>query len=136
MNPVDLLIKEHEDIERELLELETIMSEEIINYPNLIHTCKKLHTAWDVHERKEEDIFPILSKKGFSVPIAILHFDHKSLRNHTKKLNDAIKSGNDFEIHKALDEDLKDIISRLREHIKKEEDILYSVLPIDIELKI
>ena len=60
MNPLEQLKKEHEDIERELIELETIIEEEIINYPNLLHVFKNLCEIWDIHEEKEEKIFPVL----------------------------------------------------------------------------
>ncbi len=121
------LLEEHDLIERELLELETIINEEEINYSNLIHTCKKLHQLWEEHEIKEEKFFPELSNKGFRIPVTILHFDHVALKSHKQKLYLAIKSGNNFAVQKALHIDLEIIIAKLRAHIKKEETILYTI---------
>ncbi len=53
MNPIELLKQEHEQIERELIELETI--EEEPNIPNLTHTFKKLHKLWDEHGKKKKN---------------------------------------------------------------------------------
>ncbi len=58
-NPIEMLKQEHEDIERELLEIEAIAEDENINYPNLVHVTGKLCKIWDEHEEKEEKIFPI-----------------------------------------------------------------------------
>jgi|SRR3989344_5387889 len=63
MNPIEKIKQEHEDIERELLELETISQEAIINYPNLLHVFNKLHDAWNQHENQKNNGPP--HPKGF-----------------------------------------------------------------------
>ena len=68
MNSIEKLKQEHEDIERELFELEQIMGDETINYSNLIHVIKKLCEIWDEHEQKEERIFPILEHEKIKIP--------------------------------------------------------------------
>ena len=62
MDPIERLKKEHEEIERELLELETITEASPINYPNLIHVIKKLCNIWEMHEEVEQKIFNILNE--------------------------------------------------------------------------
>ena len=52
MNPIEKLELEHEQIEREILELETIIQEQEINYPNLVHVLKNLFKVWKEHEEK------------------------------------------------------------------------------------
>lgn len=127
MNCVEILKKEHVDIERELLEFETIMNSEEINYSNLIHTFKKLHDIWNEHENKEEKVFPILEKERIKIPVHRMLFEHKDLKTHKKAIIDAISSGNEGKIREMLGIHGKKIIDKLREHIKFEDEILYTI---------
>ena len=127
MNPIKILKKEHEDIERELLELEEITQSETINYPNLIHVFRKLHEIWNLHEQKEEKIFNALEKEKIKIPVEKMLFEHKELSKHKKEMLNAINSGSEFKIKQALYSNGKFIIKKLREHIKDEEDILFSL---------
>ncbi len=127
MNPIDELKKEHEDIERELLELETIMQEKEVNYSNLVHTFRKLHNLWNHHEEKEEKIFPILEKEKIKVPVAKMQFEHKLLRPHKEKIWKAINSGKENEMKNCLNENAVIIIDLLRKHIKDEDEVLYTI---------
>ena len=93
MNPIKLIKNEHEQIERELKELETIMSTEEINYPNLVHVLKKIYRLWDLHEKKEESIFPLVEvKKGLAIPVKKMSFAHKELREHKELINNYIEN--------------------------------------------
>ncbi len=121
------IVEEHEDIERELKELETIMYNKKINYPNLLHVLKKLYPLWDKHEEKEEVIFSILKNKGLEVQTKKMLFEHKQLKGHKRKIEKAINSGSDKETKDILKRDGKDIIKKLREHIDNEENELYSL---------
>jgi len=127
MNPIDYLKQEHEDIERELIELETIINDmdNEINYPNLVHVFRKLHKIWNEHEKKEDEFFPILERKRINIPVEKMLFEHKLLRKHKTAVYKAFISGSEFEIKKALNNDLKIIIEKLREHINDEDDVLY-----------
>lgn len=119
--------QEHEQIERELLELEEIINQDEINFSNLSHVWVKLLKIWEEHEEKEETIFPELTKHGFRIQITTLHFEHVALRSHKNNIIKAFKSGNNEEIKKVLHTDMNIIIAQLRNHIEKEEMILYSV---------
>jgi len=127
MNCIDLLKKEHEDIERELLEFEDIINFEEINYPNLIHTFNKLSYIWNEHENKEEKVFPILEKERIKMPVYRMLFEHRDLRSHKQEIINAINSGNEGKIKQALELHGKKIIAKLREHIKFEDEILYTL---------
>ena len=55
MNSIEKLKQEHEEIERELAELELIMQEDIINYPNLLHVLKLfLNVGISMNKKKKE----------------------------------------------------------------------------------
>jgi DUF438 domain-containing protein len=121
------LQKEHEQIERELLELEGIMEAGVINYPNLIHVCKKLHALWDEHERKEEIIFPILKHEQIVIPVKTMFFEHSQLALHKNALAKAIYSGSEIRVREALKKHGSFIILKLREHINLEDEVLYRI---------
>ena len=127
MNALELLEKEHEDIDRELIELETISNSEIINYPNLIHVFGNLVSLWNEHEKKEEKIFPIMKKEKIIVPVQKMLFDHKDLRVHKYSMLKAIDSASEIEMKKALEEHGKMIIEKLRKHIDDEDQVLYTI---------
>ena len=127
MNFIEKLKEEHEQIERELLELETIMEAEKLNHPNLIHTYKKLHDFWNEHELKEEKIFQILKHESIVVPVKMMLFEHEELRSHKKTLLEAINSGDEEKIKKVLEKQGSLIIRKIREHMNKEDEILYRI---------
>jgi len=128
-----ILKSEHKRIERELIELETIMSASIINYPNLIHTLKKLNEFWDKHEENEDVYFSELHNKGFTIPIKKIMFEHGKLKKDRDALLKAISSGSEFKTKEALKKEGLDLINRIRQHMADEDWILYA-LPEDKQL--
>ena len=127
MDFITELKQEHAQIERELLELETIAESPEINYPNLVHTYKKLHDLWNKHETKEERIFPILKHEKIVMPVKKMLFEHRELAPHKKALIDAVNSGNNARIKETLDKSLKIIIEKLKKHINLEDEILFRI---------
>jgi DUF438 domain-containing protein len=121
------LIDEHELIERDLIELETIMNTSIINFPNLIHVLKKLKDFFNRHEQKEEKFFGELSKKGFTIPVKKIDFEHGRLKKDMDMLINVINSGSENETHTVLYRNGKDLINNLRKHMNDEDWILYAL---------
>ncbi len=118
--------KEHEAINRELIELETIIDTEEnneVNHANLSHVFKKLHDMWNTHEDKEEKFFEEnFSEEDF--PIEKMKTSHRLLKGHLKVIHDAIKSGDESEIIASLDTDGRMLVDKLRAHMKEEEELL------------
>jgi len=127
MNSIEKLKQEHEEIERELTELELIMQDETINYSNLIHVLKTLCDRWDKHEQEEERIFPILKHEKIVIPVKSMLFDHKNLKPHRQAIQKSLLSGSEFEIKNALNNHGKIIIEKLRKHINDEDEVLYRI---------
>ncbi len=127
MDLIEALKQEHRNIERELIELESIIEDEIINYPNLIHVFKNLCLVWDEHEQKEEKIFLIMEKEKIKIPVYTMLCEHRDLRGHKNAIKDAIESRNEFKLKKALNEHGKIIIIKLRKHINDEDEVLYTI---------
>jgi len=75
---------------------------------------------WDKHEEAEEKIFPILENQQ----IKIMLFEHCDFRKHKNALISALKSGDNSEIKKALDNNVKIIIMKPRQHINDEDEVL------------
>lgn len=121
------LKKEHELIERELIELEMIMHTFPVNYSNLLHVLKRLCQFWENHEKKESIFFQALAKKGFTIPLRKIFFEHGQLKKHRDKLLAAVHSGSEDRTHEALTHDGKAMISKLRQHMADEDWILYAL---------
>lgn len=127
MNIFEELKKEHEKIERELLEIETMIEEEEINYPNLVHVLKNFNDLWANHEHKEERLFEVLRNLGIDSEIDKLLFDHREIKGHKKVIADSIKSGNEMEIKASLDTDARMMIDKIKKHFNTEVPILKEV---------
>jgi hypothetical protein len=123
---------EHEQIERELIELETIVHSSFINYPNLHHVLKKIKEIWDKHEEKEDIFFSGLFKKGFTIPVKKVTFEHGHLKKTMDSLLKGFQSGNEDDIHNVLVNQGKDLIDKMRKHMSDEDWIFYA-LPKTIE---
>jgi hypothetical protein len=126
-NPIEALKEEHEKIERELLELETIMQETDINYSNFVHVWKRLLDLWENHEMKEEKMFPIMEKERIKMPVKKMLFEHRELKPHKATINKALMSGSNKKMKIALEKSGKIIIKKLRNHINSEDEILYTL---------
>ncbi len=127
MENVEILKKEHQLIERELIELETIIDTPLVNYPNLVHVLHKLNDFWDKHEEKEDILFNKLQKKGYPIPVKKILFDHRQLKKHRESLLIALKSGSERKTKEALRSDGKELINKIRKHMNKEDWILYAL---------
>ncbi len=120
--------KEHEIIERELIELETVMDEEEFNYTNMQHVFKRLNIIWNSHEEREEIFFNGLLSENTSFPFEKMKIEHRELKGHCKVINDAINSGDVGEMKVSLETDGKMVIGKFRKHMKDEEDLLSGVV--------
>jgi len=129
MEIIKLLIKEHEQIEQELDELEEVIDEMIkegvINFPNLIHSLKRIKELWDKHEAKEEQVFPIFRKERIVISVRTILFEHGELRKLFDKIMKAITLSDHLKI--TLKKEGKAIINKLREHKRKEEEMLLTI---------
>ena len=127
MNAIDVLKLEHQEIERELFELDAIMESEVINYPNLLHVFRRVCELWDPHEEREARVFGVMKKEHIRVPVYKMTCEHRDLRGHIKKMREAINSGSDYRIRKAFRDDLRVIVGKIRRHILMEDEVLYTI---------
>ena len=127
MNAIDVLKLEHLEIERELFEFDSIMTDDVINYPNLLHVFLRFCEIWDPHELKEEKIFGVMKRERIRVPVYTMTCEHRDLRGHMKRIREAIGSGSDYKIKKSFKDDLSVVLDKVRKHMTKEDQILYTI---------
>jgi DUF438 domain-containing protein len=144
---VHTLVSEHERILEFLDELEQLnkdiqdmdcCSAEDEKIARLLHIAEHLVETEPHHEREEQILFPELEKRGVTGPPNIMRMEHDQLRPEKRRLRDLAECmGNmDFdEFKRQVDIAVKFIVPTLRDHIYKENNILYptSVKMIDDE---
>jgi hypothetical protein len=124
---IEIVKKEHEQMERELLELNFIIEGETINYSNMVHTFVKIKEMWDIHEKRVEKVFNELVKKEIKIPIKQILFEHGKLNQYYTKIKNAINSGSEPKIKKTLNTTGKELIKTLKDHITFEDEIIYTL---------
>lgn len=134
---IDTLLKEHEKIKEFLTVLEDINNElqlmsskeenpKLID--RLLQTATLILDAENHHLREENVLFPELEKRGITGPTRIMRMEHDELRQRKRTLKDAALNVDamDFDAFKTIvDQAAKYIIFNLRDHIYKENHILY-----------
>ncbi|MDF2674397.1 MAG: histidine kinase [Clostridiales bacterium] len=134
---LDTLILEHEKIKGFLTELEEInFNIQKLKSPDenreltskLVVVADNLLDAEKHHKREEDVLFPELEKRNITGPTRIMRMEHDELRARKRLLKEtsgALESM-DFGTYKAkIDEAAKYIVFNLRDHIYKENYILY-----------
>jgi DUF438 domain-containing protein len=94
----------------------------------LKHIAEHLVGAEPHHAREEEVLFPELESRGVSGPPQVMRLEHKDLRRYKHDLEELAESAGeaDFtQFKKKLDATAKFIVLTLRDHIFKENNILY-----------
>jgi len=151
-HPIQTLVLEHEEILKFLDELESLnkkMQEakkftdlSIADYEKLQHIGHHLEAAEKHHKREEDVLFPAIEAHGVFGPPQMMVEEHKDLRALKKGLN-SLASGprDDFgKYQRDLNEIAGELVQYLRDHIFKENNILYptalDVLPKDEWTKI
>lgn len=131
------MIEEHEEILKRLTRLEelNLRIQKMVNFDkNASEFNDVLNLAIEVigaephHKREEDVLFPELEKRGVTGPTRIMRMEHDTLRekkHEIKRLAEEVKNINFNEFKVQLDEAAKYLIFNLRDHIYKENHILY-----------
>lgn len=136
-HPLYMLIEEHNSMLTFLEELDrlnvniqnkaksSITKEDIDKVKAL---SEKLLSAENHHLREEDALFPELEKRGITGPTRIMRLEHDDLRAAKKKLLGLSINFSNLDMDgfkKDLDETAKFLVFNLRDHIFKENHILY-----------
>ncbi|MDK2855789.1 MAG: uncharacterized protein PWQ86_1002 [Bacillota bacterium] len=136
-HPIHTLISEHEEILNFLTQLEEVTARLMALYAydsgnkdfeRLKYLATELVEAEKHHAREEDVLFPELEKRGITGPPRIMRLEHDALRakkKHLLELAEKASSLDYAEFKRELKETADYIIFNLREHIFKENTILY-----------
>lgn len=97
-------------------------------YKRLTHIAEHLIGAEPHYQREEQVLFPQLESRGVSGPPRIMRLEHEDLRNSKHELEELTEAADkmDFGVFKSrLDTVAKSLVFTLRDHIFKENNILY-----------
>jgi DUF438 domain-containing protein len=97
-------------------------------YGTLKHLAEHLVGAERHHQREEDVLFPEIEKRGVYGPVQVMKMEHEELREQKQRLQELAENeaGMDFaRFQRELDETARFIVAVLREHIYKENNILY-----------
>jgi DUF438 domain-containing protein len=97
-------------------------------FKQIFDTAVEIIGAEPHHQREENVLFPELEKRGVTGPTRIMRMEHESLRakkHEIKRLAEEVENVNFAEFKAQLDEAAKYLIFNLRDHIYKENHILY-----------
>lgn len=134
---IHTLVSEHEMILGFLDKLEavnkTIQSMNAYNpdaneFHELKHIAEHLVEAEAHHKREEEVLFPAVEEKGVYGPPQVMRMEHEELRQRKrelKQLAETAAKGDFSNFRKQLDTQARFIVMTLRDHIFKENNILY-----------
>ena len=134
---LDILIVEHDKILGFLTELEEINSkiQKLVSYDSSLEEFKALITVTDNildaenhHQREEQVLFAEMEDREITGPTRIMRMEHDDLREKKKFLKKIAEEVSHLEFNEFkenVDETAKYIIFNLRDHIFKENYILY-----------
>ncbi|MFB6216273.1 MAG: DUF438 domain-containing protein [Candidatus Aenigmatarchaeota archaeon] len=128
-HPIRTMILEHEEILNFVDGLEELsekmdsreLDEGEVN--ELRHIAEHLVESEKHHEREEETIFPRLEEKGITGPVEIMEMDHNDFLPMKKELKE--KAEYPEENRERILELSKNLVFGMRDHIFKENNILY-----------
>jgi uncharacterized protein len=131
------MIEEHEEILKRLITMEQLNSRiqkmDIYNksaseFDDMLNLAVEVIGAEPHHKREEDVLFPELEKRGVTGPTRIMRMEHDTLRakkHEIKRLAEEVENMNFNEFKAQLDDAAKYLIFNLRDHIYKENHILY-----------
>ncbi|MDT8718802.1 DUF438 domain-containing protein [Clostridium sp. 19966] len=134
---LDTLIIEHDKIKEFLMELEELnkVIQALDSYSENPDLFKKLENlainildAEKHHKREEDVLFPELEKRNITGPTRIMRMEHDDLRKRKRMLKETAHAAANMDFSECkikVDELAKYIVFHLRDHIYKENYILY-----------
>lgn len=127
-HPINTLMAEHTEILKFLDELK-VLSDQFSagDREKLQSIAHHLEAAEKHHQREEDVLFPEMEERGMSGPPQAMRVEHTQLRAKKKELNDLAQTeiADLAKFQKSLKEIADFLVPNLREHIFKEDNMLY-----------
>lgn len=121
------VLKELEEVTNVILSMDKY-DESKSEFKKVTELAIKVLDAEPHHKREEDVLFVELEKRGITGPTRIMKLEHEDLRNMKKKLKELSETVEDmdFDVYKSsLEKISKAICFELKDHIFKENYILY-----------
>lgn len=118
-HPLSFYYRENEELEKVMLEIE-----DLIQYPVIKNQWYEIYDKlkeWNIHlQRKQNQLYPVLEKKGFDRPTTTMWVLDDFVRDEIKEGLELLETNEDeFIKHQVA------LMADIRDLIKKEESILY-----------
>jgi len=132
MNPIDVLTREHRLIERVLDCLDELASRTVrgaeLDRAGAASAIRFVRSFADArhHAKEEERLFPLLERKGVprdGGPIGVMLHEHELGREAVRRMDTALGAGES----RAFCEHARAYVELLRDHIGKEDDVLFRI---------
>src|SRR3990167_11291651 len=124
-NCLEELRSDHQKILESFDGLEKSISKNPLVYEEIGEFLEFTKNFSEPHHKKEEKVlFPALEKKGIpneGGPIGMMLIEHATKRDYLVKMREALQENNNIK----LKENTQAMISLLRDHIYKEDNVLY-----------
>lgn len=130
-------IEEHEsilnlldklEIEANIIKDSSDYDSSINNIKNISELIEKVISAESHHKREEDVLFVILQDRGFIQPPRVMLWEHERLREYKhniKKFTEEYNNENFDYMSKKISFNIEQLNKMLRNHIAKENNILY-----------
>ncbi len=126
---VNYLKKDHEEIFKGLFEFEEMIGQEDLDYKEISYIFQKITKLLFRHEQNEKFLLDEISKDYYmKIPLSAISLDPRRINGHIRVINKAISSKNQNFIRLALDNDGRMFISKVKDHVFKEEKIFDRLL--------
>lgn len=151
MKPTDVLKQEHAEIKKMLSVLDEIIKLATLEKKIPVEDTSKILDFIKIfadrcHHGKEEDIlFPSLENAGilrYGGPVGVMLMEHEQGRNYVKAMNGAVEKyihGSPNALEEFV-ENARGYVSLLKQHIWKEDNILFNLadehIPVQEQVKI
>src|SRR3990172_12136775 len=129
MYRVNYLKREHEEIFRNLLELEEMINQEEHNHTEIYEIFQRITKLLVQHEQNEIFLLNEVNNDYYlNAPIRNVLLDPRKIKGHMTVINNALASKDPNFIRVSLDNDGRMFISKVKEQIFREEKVFDKLL--------
>lgn len=127
MDPLGVLRREHQAIQKRLSELDEMTYSMAVNVRDLSFSFREVLRLLEKHEEKEELLLEILSQEGISVSIESLNTRYGELKEKMDVVLEVLEGGDEREIKEILHGACGELIDRIKAHIYAEENVFSKI---------
>jgi len=123
MNPLEILRKEHAIIQKHVSELDEMTYSVSVNVRDFSFLFREILRLLEMHEKKEELMFEVLSASGIEMPVENIKLDYGEFKEKCDAVLKALNRGKEEEIKSVLYGVCTELVDRIKAHVMAEEQI-------------